>query len=104
MMPTLEEALLYLGYDESDPMIIANVTRSLAAAVGLLKGAVGDDVETYLPDDQRIPELVLHYLDDLTADRGVTSSKANSAKRRLIADLELQLRLELRQAKEAASV
>lgn len=102
-MPTLDEALNYLGIDYADAMVTANVTRALATAEKTLRGAVGDDVETYLPDDPRAAELVLIYLDDLYSDRGV-SAKVTGATRRLVADMELQLRLELRRAKEAAGV
>ena len=99
-MPTLDEALQYLGIDYADATVTANVTRALATAEKVLHGAVGEDVETYLPDDSRVAELVLIYLDDLYSDRGV-SAKVSGATRRLVADMELQLRLELRAAKEA---
>ena len=100
-MPTIDEALQYLGIDYADSLVTANVTRALATAEKTLRGAVGEDVETYLPDDPRVAELVLIYLDDLYSDRGV-SAKVTGATRRLVADMELQLRLELRRAKEAA--
>lgn len=100
-MPTLQDALDYLGIDYADDLVKANVTRALAAAVAVLHGAVGEDVETYLPGDPRVAELVLIYTDDLYSDRGV-SAKVSGATRRLVADMELQLRLELRQAREEA--
>lgn len=100
-MPTIDEALQYLGIDYADDMVTANVTRALATAEKVLRGAVGADVETYLPNDPRVAELVLIYLDDLYSDRGV-SAKVTGATRRLVADMELQLRLELRRAKEEA--
>ena len=100
-MPTLQDALDYLGIDYADDMVTANVTRALATAVQVLHGAVGEDVETYLPGDPRAAELALIYTDDLYSDRGV-SAKVSGATRRLVADMELQLRLELRQAREEA--
>ena len=100
-MPTIDEALQYLGIDYADDMVTANVTRALATAEKVLRGAVGEDVETYLPGDPRVAELVLIYLDDLYSDRGV-SAKVTGATRRLVADMELQLRLELRRAKKEA--
>ena len=100
-MPTLNEALQYLGIDYDDDMVTANVNRALTTAEIILRGTVGTDVETYLPDDPRVKELVLIYLDDLYSDRGV-NAKVSGATRRLVADMELQLRLELRRAKEAA--
>lgn len=99
-MPTVEEALLYLSIDYADEVVTANVTRALAAAVKTLHGCVGEDVETLMPDDPRAKELVLLYLDDLYSNRGLTN-KAIGSQRRLIADLEWQLRLELRQLREA---
>ena len=102
-MPTVEEALVYLSIDYADEVVIANVTRALASAKHLLYGTVGEDVETLMPDDPRVKELVLLYTDDLYSTRGLTN-KAIGSQRRLIGDLEWQLRLELRQAKEAAEV
>lgn len=104
MMPTIEEALEHLGIDYADEVVTANVNRALAAAVSFLRGSVGNDVETYLDDDPRVAELVLIYTDDLYSDRGVVSSKVSNATRRLVAGMELQLRLELQRAKEAAGV
>lgn len=100
-MLTVSDALAYMGIDYADDMVTANVTRALATAVQVLHGAVGEDVGTYLPDDPRVEELVLIYTDDLYSDRGV-SAKVSGATRRLVADMELQLRLELRQAREEA--
>lgn len=98
----VQDALDYMGIDYADAKVIANVTRALAAAKALLRGAVGDDVETYLPNDPRIVQLVHIYTDDLYSDRGV-SIKVSGATRRLVQDLEIQLRMELLRAKEAAT-
>jgi hypothetical protein len=100
-MPTLNDALNYMGIDYADAMVSANVQRALDTAKRILKGAVGEDIETYLPDDERARELVLMYADDLYSERGV-ALKASAATRKLAADMELQLRLELKRAKEAA--
>lgn len=100
-MPTVEEALIYLGIDYADEVVTANVARALTAAKHIVFGSVGNDVMTYLPDDARVKELVLLYCDDLYTNRGL-SNKAIGSQRRLIADMEWQLRLELRQAKGAA--
>lgn len=99
-MVTYDDALAHLGIDYADPMVERNVSRALASAVKVLHGAVGADVETYLPGDPRAEELVLIYLDDLYSERGV-SAKVSGATRRLVADMEAQLRLELRRAKAA---
>lgn len=100
-MPTIEEALLYLSIDYPDEVVTANVTRALATAKQTLYGSVGEDVDTLLPNDPRVKELVLLYLDDLYSNRGL-SYKQIGSQRRLISDMEWQLRLELRQRREVA--
>lgn len=102
-MPTLQDALNHLGIDYEDTVVSANVQRALNTAVKTMHGAVGVDVETYLPNDPRIDELVLIYTDDLYSERGV-SAKVSNATRLMVNTMELQLRMELREAKEAASV
>lgn len=99
-MPTYEEALTYLGIDYADSVIESNVKRALKTAVATLHGSVGEGVDKYMPDDPRITELVLIYTDDLYTNRGV-SAKVSGATRRLVHDMEWQLRLELRQLREA---
>lgn len=101
-LPTVEEALEHLGYDSTDPVIVRNVTRDLSAAVALLRGSVGDDVEDLMPDDARAADLVLVYLEDLWDERGL-SAKASGAARRLVHDMEWQLRLELQRLRDAAT-
>lgn len=102
-MPTTDEALAYLGIDYADENVLVNVSRSLKAAYGMLRGSVGDDVSIYLPEDPRVEELIMIYLDDLYSERGV-SSKVSGATRRLVESMETQLRLELRAKKEEAGV
>ena len=102
-MPTIEDALDSLGIDYPDEVITKNVTRKLNAAIKTLYDAVGEDVEDLLPGDERAAELVLTYLDDLYYNRGV-GAKVSGSTRRMVADMELQLRLELRRLREAASV
>lgn len=99
-MVTKEQALQHLGYDYEDALVTAEVTRELRTAQATLRGAVGEDVETLLPDDPRADELVLIYLDDLHDNRGV-SAKVSNATRLLVHSMEWQLRLELRRAREA---
>ena len=102
-MPTVDEALVYLGIDYADAAVEANVQRALATAEAVMRGAVGQEVRAYLPDDPRVDQLVLIYTDDLYSDRSV-SAKVSSATRRMVADIELQLRLALRQAHDQAEV
>jgi hypothetical protein len=100
-LPNITDALEHLGIDEPDEAVTRDVSRALDAARHTLYGAVGADVEQYLPDDPRAAELVLVYLDDLYDERGV-SAKVSGAVRHLVQTLELQLRLELRAARERA--
>ena len=99
-MVTLADALQHLGIDYVDEHVRANVQRALNTATGVLKGAVGDDIDDYLADDPRRDELVLMYTDDLYSERGA-KAKVSGATRKLASDMELQLRLELRRAREA---
>lgn len=100
-MPTLEECLLYLGIDYADDAVNANVSRCLSAAGALVRGAVGEDVQTYLPDSEKFKELVLLYMADLYDERN-TTQKVTAVNRRIIDYLEWQLKLELKQVKEDA--
>lgn len=103
--PTIDDLQAYCGIDYMDAMVEKNLTRALATAKATLKGAVGDDVETVLPDDERAHTLVLIYGDDLYSNRGVfntDSAKVSGATRRMTNDLETQVRLEYRRAKEGA--
>lgn len=103
-MPTIQDALYYLGIDYGDDeMVTANVKRALATAISRLHGAIGPDVEKYLPEDSRAFELVLIYLRE-AYDADSLTDKAAAALNRIKADLEPQLRLGLRAAKEAAGV
>lgn len=102
-MPTIEDALNYIGIDYTDAMVEANASRALKTARAAVLGAVGNDVETYLPDDPRVDELTLIFFEDLYSQRGV-SAKVSGATRRLVFDMELQLRMELRQKREVAGV
>lgn len=100
-MPTVEDAQKYLGIDYADEVTTANVTRALATAKKTLLGAVGEDLEKYLPKDERAAELILIYTDDLYSVRGV-AAKVSNATRQLVGTMELQLRLDLAQKREAA--
>lgn len=102
-MPTIQDALYYLGIDYEDEMVTANVRRALATATKRLHGAIGPDVLEYLPEDGRVTELVLIYTRE-AYDADSLTDKARAALNHLKADLEPQLRLELRGAKETAGV
>lgn len=101
-MPTLSDALDYMGIDYADALVSKNAQRALSTAKSVVKGAVGKDVFDLMPDDDRVKELTLMFTDDLYSERGV-ASKVSAATRKLAADMELQLRLELKRAREAAA-
>lgn len=103
--PTIKDLQAYCGIDYADDMVTINLTRALATANATLKGAIGEDVDTVLPDDERAHTLVLIYGDDLYSNRGVfntDNAKVSGATRRMTNDLETQVRLEYRLKKEGA--
>lgn len=104
-MPTIEDALAYMGIDYPDEVIRRNANRALATAIKTLHGAVGEDVDKLLPNDERATEIVLIFADDLYNQRGI-SAKVSGATRQLVADMVLQLQMELRRlrAREVSSV
>lgn len=89
---SVEEVLAYLGIDYADDMINKNITRLIKTADAYLKGSIGDD---YPVEDPRAKELALIIVSELYDNRGLTSTVSANT-RRLVDDLSLQLRLELR--------
>ena len=89
---TVNEALAYLGIDYADDMVRSNIERAIKTADAFLKGSVGKD---YPVDDPRSKELALIIVSDLYEKRGMDSTVSGNT-RRLVEDLSLQLRLELR--------
>ena len=89
---SVEEVLAYLGIDYSDDMVVKNIERAIKTADAYLKGSIGDD---YPVEDPKAKELVLIIISDLYDNRGMSSNAAGNT-RKLIDDLSLQLRLELR--------
>lgn len=102
-MVTLEDAKSYLRIDYGDTMTDANVLRAMKSGHARMLGAVGSDVEKFLPDDPRIDELWLIYTQE-SYDGSALSEKEIRALKRLREDLEPQLRLDLRAAKAEAGV
>ena len=103
-MPTIEEALQALGIDYTDAAVTANVTRKLQAANKRLLRAVGYDVWELLPDDPEAKELLFAYLEEAYNEQGVISAKTSNARRAMVMDAELQLRLELARIRSGAAV
>ena len=93
---TVDEVLAYLGIDYADDMITRNIGRLIKTADSYLKGAVGDDYPT---DDPKAKEIALTIISDLYDNRGVhPATGANNNMRRLLEDMCLQLKMELRRA------
>lgn len=92
MVVTIEEVKAYLGIDYADDMVNANIERAINTANAYLKGSIGNDYPT---DDPRAKELALIIISDLYDNRGLQSTVSGNT-RRLVDDLSLQLRLELR--------
>lgn len=91
-MPTIDEVLAYLGIDYADEMVTKNIERSILVADAYLKGSIGTN---YPNDDPRVKELALIFISDLYDNRGLIEKVAGNV-RRLVDDMSLQLRLELR--------
>ena len=97
---TVNEALAYLGIDYADDMVRSNIERAIKTADAFLKGSVGKD---YPVDDPRSKELALIIVSDLYEKRGMDSTVSGNT-RRLVEDLSLQLRLELRRGSSGESI
>lgn len=89
---SVNDVLSYLGIDYADDMVTANIERLINTADAYLKGSIG---ENYPTTDSRSKELALIIISDLYDNRGITSTVSGPT-RRLVDDLSLQLRLELR--------
>ena len=89
---SVEEVLAYLGIDYSDEMVEKNIERAIKTADAYLKGSIGAN---YPVDDPRAKELALIIISDLYDNRGLQSTISGNT-RKLVDDLSLQLRLELR--------
>lgn len=90
---TTEEVADHLCVDYVDGTVRTQILRHILAAHRYLCGAVGND---YPRDDPRAREIALMVIDDLWENRGISSTSGNT--RKLMQDLELQLKLELRRS------
>lgn len=93
MVVTVEDVKAYLGIDYADDMVNANITRAINTADAYLKGSIGNNYPT---EDPRVKELALIIVDDLYSNRGSQSTNISGNCKRLVDDMSLQLRLELR--------
>ena len=91
---TVQEVLDELGYDIADEMVNRNITRAINTADAYLKGSIG---ENYPKEDPRAKELALIIITDIYDNKGLKDTVSGNT-RKLVDDMSLQLRLELRRA------
>ena len=93
---TEDDLLARLGIDYADDMVNKNIAKAIAYADGELRESVGDE---YPVEDPRAKELALMIVADLYDNRGLTvSNNVSTNMRKLVDNMSLQLRLELRRA------
>lgn len=92
LVVSVDEVRDYLGIDYADKMTDRNIERVIKTADSYLKGSIGNN---YPVEDPRSKELALIIISDLYDNRGLQSTISGNT-RRLVDDLSLQLRLELR--------
>ena len=91
---TVQEVLDELGYDIADEMVTRNIIRAINTADAYLKGSIG---KNYPVEDPRAKELALMIITDIYDNKGLKDTISGNT-RKLVDDLSLQLRLELRRA------
>ena len=91
---TPEEVLDHVGYDYRDERVNQRAVELISTAHAYLVGALGDD---YPYDDPRVKEIAYAIIDDLWEKRGFIEVTGNV--RKLISNLELQVRMDMRRKK-----
>ena len=90
---TMETLRDHLGIDYEDPSTSRILSRLLSLADRYMIGALG---KGYPADDERVIQAQLMICDDLYSSRG-TSDKVSGATRKLLDNLLLQVRMEMRE-------
>ena len=90
---TMESLRDHLGIDYEDPSTSRILTRLLSLADSYMIGALGAG---YPAEDERVIQAQLMICDDLFSSRGM-SDKVSGATRRLLDNLLLQVRMEMRE-------
>ena len=90
---TMETLRDHLGIDYEDPSTSRILSRLLSLADSYMTGALG---ATYPAEDERVIQAQLMICDDLFSSRGM-SDKVSGATRRLLDNLLLQVRMEMRE-------
>lgn len=97
---SVEDVVAELGIDYADDMVTKNINRAIKTADAYLKGSIG---ENYPVEDPRAKELALIIISDLYDNKGLKDTVSGNT-RRLVEDMSLQLRLELRRATNEKSI
>lgn len=94
---TLEEVCDYLGYlveeVKTDKIAERNILRLIKFADLYLKGAIGNN---YPKEDERAKQIALLVISDLYDYRDLDSKNITNTTRKLLNDLEWQLKTEMR--------
>ena len=90
---TMETLRDHLGIDYEDPSTSRILSRLLSVADKYMVGALG---EGYPAEDERVIQGQLMICDDLFSTRGA-SDKVSGATRKMLDNLLLQVRLEMRE-------
>ena len=90
---TMESLRDHLGIDYEDPSTTRILSRLLSLADRYMIGALG---EGYPAEDERVIQAQLMICDDLFSSRGM-SDKVSGATRKLLDNLLLQVRMEMRE-------
>ena len=95
---TMQDVKDYLGIDFSDESTDRVLQAILSAADAYMRGALGAN---YPVNDERVKQVQKIIVSDLYDHRDL-SDKVSGSTRRLVDSMLLQVRLEMRQAAEAA--
>ena len=97
---TTEDVRDYVGIDYTDEVIIKNINHAIITADAYLTGSLG---EGYPVEDPRVQTLALFIVAELYDNRGIIESLSGNT-RKLVNDLEWQIRLEMRRSRNDSTV
>ena len=94
---SIEEVCDYMGYlveeVEQDQVVKRNIIRLIKFSDKYLQGAIG---KLYPAEDERAKEIALLVISDLYDYRDLDSKNITNTTRKLLNDLEWQLKMEMR--------
>lgn len=98
---SIEDVFAYIGLDFFDEAAERNILRHMKTAERFVIGSIGDD---FPRNDPRVQEIALMVINDLYENRGIMTTTTAGNARKLLNDFSLQLRLEMRRAKNGETV